>query len=1287
MLFDADPDYIASLDSTLLVKLLKRLVLAESRLMGIPLRGASVPLQITIADGGEDGRVEWSGGQNSTAYLPARFSAFQSKAQNLSESQVKSEVLKRSRKGPPKLNSAVADVLSKKGAYIVFCRERMVTAKRKKLVKAILTAITEGGGNPKKAAAIEVYDANLIADWVNRHPAVALWLASQKLGRNLAGFQTHEGWGRTPEFSPPWQPSDEPRFAPVNRLVPGPQRKDPKRSAWTYEQVTRHILEFLASEKAIVRVFGPSGFGKSRFVYEVLKSTRDTADQIDTASVIYCDGSISGDEAVKLALELADAELAAIFVVDECPDELHLKLASLVKRINSRLRLVTLDIETKVLRATDTLSVRVERADEKLIKDIANGVSPNLSDRDKSFIADVAEGFPRMAVLAAQQDADGRQTFLSAEQILDRIIWSGKQRVPEAQRALEVASLFDWFGLQGRVDNQAAFLAAELAQMPHRLFVEHLLSFKSRGIITQRGDFIQVGPVPLAARLGLARMGLMTPEQLLQSFQKAPEELQSSLLKRIKWLDTSPTVVAFAQRLLQPDMLGSLAALNTPAGSKMLDRLVHVAPDLVSATIDRVFWHLTTDELKSARDGRRYLVWSLQKLVFRKQTFDRSARLLLRLAVAENENYGNNASGLFKQLFQLYLSGTEADPASRLLILDDGLKASDRIEREICVGALSHMLDSSHYSRTGGAEQIGTADALEDWRPKTYGEIRDFFRAAIARLVSIATSGDEFALAAKRHLGTHIRGLFRQLPVVEVKAMIDTITAHYGFWPEALTGISHWLYFDRDKKAPPEVADEIRRMYDDLLPTNPVDLAVLYTQGWGADFHDPDSTYDRDPKAKHDFKYAARQAVAVAGKIAEDSELINQAVERMACSDGHGLYQFSKELMKRVKNPSTLFDKALKVAEANSQPPNRGFFGGLISSVDERDQQLASTFIRSALQSPKLKGDAIALIGSGSLQADDIALVISLLQSGDITPWQCQNLGLARVDITQLMAILRELERHANEGLWSILDMAGMYLYDGKNTATKELITLLKRVLVTPALMDAVRNNMDGYHMERMVERLAKLGTIDEVFAKKLARQVLRICRQGTGRVFYDFDDPVRTVLGQLVALHPKATWAEVAKKLASRSRYDRFYAENLLKAAHHDDHLARGLSFAVPQDIYLDWVRDNPEARAAIAVSWLPIAEREDSGRLKWHPELEAFVAEFGDQADVLSAISSRLIPTSYWGGLAPHLEPIIPLVESWLSHPNAHARNWAASQLDWLRKTIVDAMKRSEEDVVRFT
>lgn len=1288
MLFDADPDFIAQLDDKSLVKLLKRLALAESRLAGIPLRGAAVPLQITIADGGEDGRVEWTGGQSSTAYLPSRFTAFQAKAQNLTESRVRNEILKPPKKGPPKLSPIIFEVLSRKGAYVVFCRERMVTEKRKKLVKAIHAAITAGGGNAKKAAAIEVYDANLIANWVNIHPAVALWLASQRLGRNLAGFQTHEAWGRTPEFSPPWKPSDEPRFAPVNRVVPAEKRKDPKRGVWTYEQAANEILDFLATERTIVRVFGPSGYGKSRFVYEVLGTTRGIADEIDNSSVIYCDGSIAGDEAVKLALELADAGLSTIIVVDECPDELHQKLANIVGRMNSRLRLVTLDIETKVLLARDTLSIRVEKSGDKLIQEIAKGVAPNLNDSDTNFIAEIAEGFPRMAVLAAQQDGDSRQTLVSAEQILDRIIWSGKQHVPDAQRVLEIAALFEWLGLQGRVEDQAAFLATELAQMPPPLFVEHLLSFKARGIITQRGDFVQVEPVPLAARLGFARLSVMTLQQLVQFFLKAPPELQSSLLKRIKWMDTSPIAVAFAEQLLQPEILGNFAALNTEFGSKALDRLVHVAPDVVSATIERLFGHLTVDQLKAARDGRRYLVWSLEKLVFRRKTFERAARLLLKLAMAENENYGNNASGIFKRLFQLYLGGTEAEPAARLLVLDEGLKSPDETERRICVDALGHMRDSGHYSRTGGAEQIGSADSLEDWRPKTFGEIRDFFRAAMSRLLNIAASGDPLAPLAKKHLSSHIRGLLNNLPAAEVKTMIDTITSHDGFWPDALTSVSDWLYFDRENGTPADIANEIRRMYDALLPTDPVDLAVLYTHGWPAELHDPDSKYDRDPGAKHDFEYASRQATAMATKIAKDATLIQRSVGRLACGDGDGTYSFAKELMKQAENPQALCEKAIEVAEGSVIAPNRGFFGGLIAGADERDSKLAKALVRSALQSPRLKGEAIALIGSGRLQADDIQLIIVLLKGGDIKPWQCRNLRFAQLDVLLLMPLLEELESHGNDGLWTILDIVGMYLYDGKNTATKELLMLIKRVLVTPVLMDAVRNNMDGYHMEQMAARLAKLGAINEPYAKKLAKQVMSICRQGTDRVFYDLDDPIRKILDNLMTLHPLPVWNEITKKLTSRSWYNRFYAENLLEARHqNDDHLGRGLSFNVPAQIYMDWVREKAKARAAMAAAWLPIAEKGDAGQLKWHPELEAFVGEFGDQPNVMLAISRRLTPTSYWGGLARYLEPIVPLVESWSTHPNPGVRSWAAAQLDWLHKKIAEETKRSEEDVVRHS
>jgi hypothetical protein len=68
------------------------------------------------------------------------------------------------------------------------------------------------------------------------------------------------------------------------------------------------------------------------------------------------------------------------------------------------------------------------------------------------------------------------------------------------------------------------------------------------------------------------------------------------------------------------------------------------------------------------------------------------------------------------------------------------------------------MLETAHFTRTGGGEEIGS-ERLEDWTPKTYGDIWSFHRAAMSRLADIGTGNDEFARRARSLLGSHIRGL------------------------------------------------------------------------------------------------------------------------------------------------------------------------------------------------------------------------------------------------------------------------------------------------------------------------------------------------------------------------------------------------------------------------------------------------------------------------------------------------------------------------------------------------
>jgi hypothetical protein len=196
MVFEVTPEQIKKLNSEGLVELLRKLLHTEAQYSGIKLRGVSVPPQITVADGGEDGRISWKEGCDCTDYLPSRFCIFQSKASDLAEAGWKKEMWKKSTQGKGKareLNDAIKIALDQGASYIGFTSAVIIgDSKYKDRIRGIKTGIQEAGGNPDQLKAINIYDANKITEWVNKYPAIAVWLNEKQSGLNLKGFQTVE---------------------------------------------------------------------------------------------------------------------------------------------------------------------------------------------------------------------------------------------------------------------------------------------------------------------------------------------------------------------------------------------------------------------------------------------------------------------------------------------------------------------------------------------------------------------------------------------------------------------------------------------------------------------------------------------------------------------------------------------------------------------------------------------------------------------------------------------------------------------------------------------------------------------------------------------------------------------------------------------------------------------------------------------------------------------------------------------------------------------------------------
>jgi hypothetical protein len=67
-------------------ELLERLLYLEAEKLALPKRRISVSLNISVSDGGEDGRVEWEGGPSpeESKWFPRRLTLFQVKAKSSS---------------------------------------------------------------------------------------------------------------------------------------------------------------------------------------------------------------------------------------------------------------------------------------------------------------------------------------------------------------------------------------------------------------------------------------------------------------------------------------------------------------------------------------------------------------------------------------------------------------------------------------------------------------------------------------------------------------------------------------------------------------------------------------------------------------------------------------------------------------------------------------------------------------------------------------------------------------------------------------------------------------------------------------------------------------------------------------------------------------------------------------------------------------------------------------------------------------------------------------------------
>jgi hypothetical protein len=505
------------------------------------------------------------------------------------------------------------------------------------------------------------------------------------------------------------------------------------------DQELAAIRAFVGDDTArLLDVFGPRDSGKTRLVIEALKP--------GAAAVVW---AASPDAVTRnLFRELDAGEDRVILVVDRCTEESAGRVSDLALERRKLKTIVVAQGRPSRVGAGPTRVLVLGAMPDEDAERLVTMVAPGLPFLQRSWVMQAAGGMPgltlHLADLVARGEIDcrGREfrqrlESLVAERYLACV-------PPDRRRALGVLSLLPILGVKGEpaVELDAASRALGTTDDAVR---SELPALKEAGLIRERGRFVEVIP-PLVGRY-LAAEILARPEKLLGELQVVLQpDAFDRLLHRFRDVDT-PEVKGAITRLLSLDgWWPGLSALAQHA--RHLRVLAPAAPGPALECLERILSPLSADELRRtvAGDIRRAVVSTLEALALRSDTFEGASRLLLALAEAENETWGNNATGVFCELFPWTHPEVGAPLPARAAVLREGASSAIPDRRAVVARACreafnEHATVSLHQAR-------GPEFPDRPGRPATWEEVREYALDVLAVLDTLSRDADAEVLDA-----------------------------------------------------------------------------------------------------------------------------------------------------------------------------------------------------------------------------------------------------------------------------------------------------------------------------------------------------------------------------------------------------------------------------------------------------------------------------------------------------------------------------------------------------------
>ncbi|HQV89263.1 MAG TPA: hypothetical protein PKY67_03730 [Nitrosomonas sp.] len=1268
-------DHISKLNDEDLRTLVVRLCEAELRRLNIPLSAVTAGGHQNAADGGIDVRVELPNDSPDLDFILKSVTGFQVKQEDMPPSAIRPEM-----RPNKELRPSIFELASKKGAYVIVSgKGSTADSALKNRKSAMQDSVSDLP--PGTSLTLDFYDRDRLAIWIKSYPGVALWLR-ERIGEPLAGWRPYGNWAYGDTIDSEYLLDDK------CRIIAPQQAGD--NTPLTAAQGIQAIRSVLRNPHGIVRLIGLSGTGKTRLV-QALFDAKIGNDALDHSIVIYVDqGSDQPPtpSARDMIQRCAVNGLRTIVVVDNCNPAMHRDLAQAISTSNNLVSLITVEYDVSDDEPEETQVFRLEPASENNIEEILQRLKPNMSQIDRTRIAEFSGGNARIALALARtvEHSDSLATLNDTE-LFKRLFHQRQDSSEALMNAAEVCSLV--YSFDGEtIEGVAAELSvlAELADITPRELYRHIGELRSRDLIQQRSKWRAVLPHAIVNRLARQALEKIHPSELTHTFfQSGRERLLKSFSRRLGYLHDSKQAKQIAETWLGFDGL-----LRNPARLNELgfDMFMNVAPLIPGTALQAIEAIASGDEGEAFLSPANHDRWKwcnlIHSIAYEAQYFNRAALLLAKFVAEETKSQNHNsAQDSFEELFHLYLSGTHALVAARLDVVQQLLESEDKELNTCGLIALAAMLESSHFTSNHDFTFVNSHRDF-GWQPKTDAEISAWFRVVVAFALSQANSNSLYTSDIKQLLAQHFGELWINAGICAELEETARALAAQGGWPDGWLAIRQTIHFDLQKRTP-EFAERTRELEAMLRP---IDLeqkirAYVLNKQRHFDITDIELNGDSDTAYTQAWEHVNKIVEDLGEKVALIPDILASLLPELLSSDSNMIEQFGRGLAKGALNIEQDWRQFLTTLTTLPESKrNISLLRGFIEVANTRDSTMVNQLMDEALTDSVLSPLFPILQSSYPIDEAGAKRLILSISRGHAPSRTYSYLSGGRCSDLIPLPLFREIlfgVASLPEGYRVAADIFGMRLFSLQSNKLE--VDCVTTAIGRELLKFNDFQNADQNHAHHLNE-IAVACMVGET-----AHEDAITVSTNLARALVDYRSGARQC-GELV---------RTLFRLQPMAAISAFLNEDLTGKTNNLQH--RSLSYffrfdrespvnAAPPEILMAWAKKNFDVRLPKLAAEIHLFDKNgEHDTPHWSPLALEILELAPNRSAILDIYASRFHPSGVRSGsLADNLSPYLTLVEKLRTHDDPLVVAWAKKQIVILTKQLNEECERERRVDERF-